>query len=318
MKHLRPLGTRATFALAFAAITLAGCDLLGYRPGKPSGAAFPATISLPNGFAPEGIATGLGTTFYAGSLATGAIYRGDLRTGEGAVFVAPAGKPALGLKYDIRTGLLFVAGGTSGEARVYDGRTGALAATFAFPGALFVNDVVLTREAAYFTDSRRPVLYRIPLGPGGRLPSGGTSETLALTGDYVFGPGFNANGIVATPDGRTLILVNTNSGVAYAVDARTGVATTIPVEGGPLVNADGLLLEGRELFVVQNRLNRIAVVRLDGRFTSGRVDRVITSAGFDVPTTVASFGPSLYAVNARFGTPPTPETTYTVVRVAKR
>ena len=31
--------------------------------------------------------------------------------------------------------------------------------------------------------------------------------------------------------------------------------------------------------------------------------------------TVAAFGPYLYAVNARFGTPPTPDTTYTVVRL---
>ena len=44
---------------------------------------FPATIALPNGWQPEGIAVGDGSTFYVGSIPTGAVYRGDLRTGKG-------------------------------------------------------------------------------------------------------------------------------------------------------------------------------------------------------------------------------------------
>ena len=44
----------------------------------------------------------------------------------------------------------------------------------------------------------------------------------------------------------------------------------------------------------------------------------ITDPNFDVPTTVGVFGSSLYAVNARFTTPPTPDTTYTVVRVSRK
>jgi len=43
----------------------------------------------------------------------------------------------------------------------------------------------------------------------------------------------------------------------------------------------------------------------------------ITNPAFDVPTTIAEFGNSLYAVNARFGTPPTPETEYDIVKVTK-
>jgi hypothetical protein len=50
--------------------------------------------------------------------------------------------------------------------------------------------------------------------------------------------------------------------------------------------------------VVRNRLNEIAVVRLDRSYTSGVVVRAITDEDFDVPTTVAAFGPFLYAVNA--------------------
>ena len=41
----------------------------------------------------------------------------------------------------------------------------------------------------------------------------------------------------------------------------------------------------------------------------------ITDADFQVPTTVAKFGKSLFLPNARFDTPPTPETEYAVVRI---
>src|SRR6476660_3043547 len=80
---------------------------------------FPDVISLPNGFQPEGIAIGRGTTFYVGSIPTGAVYRGDLRTGEGAVLVAGApGRAAIGVAVDQRD-RLFVAGGPTGKAFVY-------------------------------------------------------------------------------------------------------------------------------------------------------------------------------------------------------
>jgi hypothetical protein len=49
--------------------------------------AFPDSVPLPNDFAPEGIAVGTGSTFYVGSLVDGDIYRGDLRSGEGSVFI---------------------------------------------------------------------------------------------------------------------------------------------------------------------------------------------------------------------------------------
>jgi hypothetical protein len=46
------------------------------------------------------------------------------------------------------------------------------------PGATFVNDVVVTRDAAYFTDSLNQVLYVVRLGRGGRLPE--AAEVLPL------------------------------------------------------------------------------------------------------------------------------------------
>ncbi len=66
---------------------------------------------------------------------------------------------------------------------------------------------------------------------------------------------------------------------------------------------------------MRNRLNQIVAVKLGPDYATGEVERVITSPAFDVPATVTAFGGSLYAVNARFTTPPTLSTPYTVVRV---
>jgi hypothetical protein len=81
-------------------------------------------------------------------------------------------------------------------------------------------------------------------------------------------------------------------------------------------NGDGILLQGKTLYVVQNQSNQIAVIDLASNYNSGTIESIITSPLFRVPTTIAKFGSSLYAVNARFGTPPTPNTDYNVVRVS--
>jgi sugar lactone lactonase YvrE len=310
-------GVTAVFLtiLMAAAVVLTG-PAAQAAPGKPpTGQSFPPLIVLPNGFAPEGISTGRGSSFYVGSLADGAIYRGDLRTGAGAVLVSgEAGRVAVGNEVDSRN-RLFVAGGPTGFGRVYDARTGKLLKEYAFtaPGTGFVNDVVVTRDAAYFTDSNNPVLYVVPFGRGGKL---GEMTTLPLTGALEYAEGFNVNGIEASPDGRTLLVVQSNKGLLFSVSARTGEARQVDLGGYVLTNGDGLLRRGSTLYVVQNRLNQIAAFTLDRGYRSGTLTGTITDPDFQVPTTVAAFGSSLYAVNARFGTPPTPDTTYAVVRVA--
>ena len=295
--------------------------LLLAAPGQAAAAlpGWPEVIALPNGFQPEGVVMGYGTTIYAGSLATGAIYQADVRTGEGSLLVgAQAGRTAVGLSFDPRSGYLFVAGGPLGTAYVYDTRTGDTVATYTLTtdSPTFVNDVIVTREAAYFTDSAQPVLYRLPLGPGGSVPGADAVEEIPLSGDYVFVPGaFNANGIEATPSGDALIIVNSATGSLYEVDPDTGVATLIDLGGDAVPSGDGLLLVGHTLYVVQNFLNQIAVVELKDGFTSGRVVDVLTDPDFDIPTTVTRLGASLYAVNSRFSTPPTPDTEYWIARL---
>jgi hypothetical protein len=304
-----------------AALTVLGATMLALAGGVVSAAPaasettlFPEVISLPDGWQPEGIATGRGTSFYVGSLRDGAIYAGSLRTGEGSVLVpGEAGRVAVGIEVDSRN-RIWVAGGPTGTGRVYDASTGAELASYSFApaGTTFVNDVVVTQDAAYFTDSLNPVLYVVPLGPGG---APGPSQTLPLTGELQYTAGFNVNGIEASPDGRTLLVVQSNLGLLFTVSAATGTTTQVDLGGASLTNGDGLLRRANTLYVVRNQLNMIAVIELDPSYESGTLTGTITDSDFRVPTTVADFGPYLYAVNARFGTPPTPDTSYTVVRV---
>jgi sugar lactone lactonase YvrE len=306
-------------------LSAAGLVGLGSTPVSARGASdrFPDLIPLPTGFQPEGIVSGRGTDFFVGSLATGDVFRGDYRTGEGEV-LSTEGSTAVGLSYDRRSDRLFVAGDGTGQAFVYDAETGDTEATYQLtdPGT-FVNDVVVTREAAYFTDSfrvsddGRPFFYRVPLGPGGRLPDQRDVTEVEIGEEFAVVQGFNSNGIDAPPNGEYLIVVNSSTGLLYRVDPTTGEATEIDL-GGDLVTAgDGILLDGKTLYVVRNQLNRIAVVELAPDASSGEVVGAITDPDFDVPTTVAEFGNSLYAVNARFGVENPGAAEYDVVGVSK-
>jgi hypothetical protein len=303
----RPAPLRALLILAaFLALAIALLPALS-AAAAPS-ETFPKIIQLPDGFQPEGIATGRGHSFYVGSIAGGAIYAGDLRTGMGQVIVpARADRTALGIAVDQRSNYLFVAGGPLGAAYVYDLESGDDVGVYQFFATLFagvVNDVVVTRDAAYFTDSFRPVLYRVPLGPGGELAANGAFDEIALNG-IPYEPGqFNANGIVATPDGKSLFIVNSFFGTLYKVDPGTGDAMEIDLGGDTVQTGDGLVLDGHTLYVVQNTMNKIGVTQLDPTFTSGTVLEPISDIKFRVPTTAAQFGDDLYAVNARFDVAP--------------
>jgi hypothetical protein len=59
------------------------------------------------------------------------------------------------------------------------------------------------------------------------------------------------------------------------------------------------------------------VFRLARNLDSGTITSTITDPDFDVPTTIDEFGHRLYAVNARFTTPPTPTTPYWLAQFPK-
>jgi sugar lactone lactonase YvrE len=280
-----------------------------------AGTAFPVRIAVPNGFQPEGIASA-GEQFYVGSIPTGAVYRGSLRSGKGAILVPGRdGRSAIGLKVD--RGRIFVAGGETGKAFVYDARTGqdVAAIQLASGTPTFVNDVVVTKRVAWFTDSFRPVLYRLPLAANGRPGAAAAAKEVPLGGDIVFQSGFNVNGIAATANGKTLLIVQSVTGKLFTVVPKTGFTKEIALGGASAPNGDGILLAGKTLYVVQNGDNKVAKFLLQPNLRSGRLIRRIAHPSLDVPTTVAKHGSRLYVVNARFGTSATPSTPYWVTRL---
>ncbi|MCE7011123.1 hypothetical protein LWC34_51215 [Kibdelosporangium philippinense] len=271
-------------------------------------------IVLPGASSAEGIAAGHGSEFFAGDLLRGDIFRGDARRGKAELFIdAPDGRIAVGMTAELRHDLLFVAGGATGQAYVYDTRRRTTAATYQFVPANqgFINDVTLTRDGAWFTDSMNPQLYFVPLSHFGKL---GPSKTLALSGPAADTSGsFNLNGINTTPDGRALIVAHSSNGQLYRVDARTG--TSQLVAGVSVPGADGVARDGRTVWVVQgvNRVGgnpvtgQVDRVRLTADGTAGTHDKVITSTKFQTPATAAKLGNKLAVVNAKFDTgfPPT-------------
>jgi sugar lactone lactonase YvrE len=188
----------------------------------------------------------------------------------------------------------------------------------------FVNDVVLTDRYAWFTDSRQAQLYRVERTRTGRNADSAEVRTLPLIGEWeqvqLPGPGpmtNNANGIAQTPDRRALLVVNSATGKLFRVDPRTGAATEVDLGGYALTNGDGLLVQGRTLYVVQNRLNQVAVIELNRRGTAGELQEILRSPDFDVPTTVAAYKGSLYLPNARFGNPSPLTADYWITRIDK-
>ena len=290
---------------------------------------FPETIPLPDGFQPEGITLGDGPTAYVGSLASGSIYELNLRTGASGMLVQglPGAMLAVGLDFDKRSGYLFVAGGFFGDGRVYDTDTGELVDYFLFSTSsrTWINDVIVTRDAAYFTNSFLPEIYKVWLNSEG-VPTG-VVDTLTLTGDWqnLVNPNpqsltdewINANGIVATPNNKTLIVVNYYLGRLYNVDPDTGFATEIDLGGTYVWFGDGLVLRGKTLYVVQN-LNQVSVFRLSPDYSAATLTGTITDGDFRTPSTADAFGPWLYVVNARFSDcfpGPCAEWSYDIVRV---
>ena len=285
--------------LLVALVTVLATPVAASRPAE--------VIVLPGASSAEGIAAGRGATFYAGDLFRGDIFRGNLQRGTAERFIdAPAGRMAAGMATDLAHQLLFVAGALTGQAYIYDLRTGATVATYQFgaPGTSIINDVTVTKHGAWFTDSLQARLYVVPVSRAG-VP-GPTFRTLAVSGPAADTSGdFNLNGIQATPNGKTLIVAHSATGQLYTVDPSTGASAAIA--GVSVPNVDGIVLEAGRLWAVQNFSNQVSRIRLAPDLASGVVEAVITSDLFQTPTTAARFGRRLAVVNAKFdtGIPPT-------------
>lgn len=317
MGHLR-------WAVGLASLIMATSVLpASAHQGHDRRSALPDRIELPNGWLPEGITTD-GKHLYSGSRADGAILKIGIRSGRSTRFAGASGRVAVGIDHDPRRDVLWVAGGAGKEVRAQDADTGKVLATYRFPSAAprFVNDLTVTRRGVFATDSLSKELLVVPFANGRRkaLPAPGRARVVPLTGDLALAAGNNLNGIVAV--GRQLVAVQSNTGLLFRIDPRSGRTRRIDTGATTFVNGDGLELGRGVLYVVQNRLNKIAVVDLGRRLRTGRlvdtIERADFAADVDVPTTVALVKRSLFVVNARFGIAAPETAAYWITRADAR
>ncbi len=255
---------------------------------------------------PEGVAYHSDTgDFYVGSTTDGTVFRGNVEGGpkEAEVFLEPESDgrtTAIGMEVD-GEGRLFIAGGGTGRIFVYDTESADLTRRLATPEveATFLNDVAVTPDGnAYFTDSMRSVLFRVTSTGDG---VGEAEPWLNFEGTPAeYEEGFNFNGIDATEDGRYLVAVQSNTGELFRIDTESKEVVEINLGGESLVNGDGLLLDGRTVYVVRNEQELIVPVKLSGEYISGEVGEPFTDPSFAFPTTIAKTDGQLLVVNSQF------------------
>jgi sugar lactone lactonase YvrE len=344
---------RGLALLAVGALTMGGSvarahDGGGHGNGNGNGNGALATtiFTMPAADGnPEGVAFDERSgRFFVSRTGTGAIFTGTLDNPALQPFIAggtATGSPlATGLK--VRKGLLYVAGASTGEVRVYDIADPAKAPIVFQTGGTFVNDLDLDSHGNVFaTDSSKSFVYMIPAAAV--AAGGGAVVPIDLSASIKSDPAaFNLNGIVVKGHDE-LILVQSNTGQLWRVTfggrdagddhgddshARAAQAATpapkveeIKVDGGPVTGGDGLLLDRGRLLVVrgtttQNANGAVDVVKLRHHRTRGEVQSEFSDPSFAGPSTIARARNLLLVVNANFAGTAT-ATQFTVSGVAR-
>jgi Cu-Zn family superoxide dismutase len=288
MRRIIAVGVAALAALATA--TPAAARSVGY--------------DLPNaGVLLEGIGIDepAGVFYVSGVNDGGDVYRGRLGREALERWVDGTGTTGRGIDVD-REGRVFVAGGPSGTVRVFD-RSGALVTTLATgaPGS-FLNDVAVDRDGSvYVTDSSLPTIWRITHTDGGWsiaawLDVRPTIHYTASTTDFDLG------GIVTS--GRTLLTTQGTTGQLWRIGLDSRHIREVDLGGTRVVNADGIVLRGNTLWVVQNFSRQITELRLGGRFTAGTVRDVVATPPTRTFTTAKLARGQLLVVDSQFGFDP--------------
>ncbi len=221
---------------------------------------------------------------YVSSFSDGAIFQIDRATNAVQVY-QPAGfegrTTAVGVKVDFLRRHLWVIDGKG--VSIYDlsksiGETKYLLARLerssvvevAAPAESFLNDVAIDDDGnGYITDSKFPRIYKVTLskaadgGPKNFSMSVIKDLTTAIPFGEIDGSPFNLNGIVMSPDQRSLIVAKTNDGALYRISLYTDSIEEIKLvdeQGSPtrLVKADGLAWGiNNSLYIIQNFVNKV-------------------------------------------------------------
>jgi hypothetical protein len=298
---------RRKTALVTAAFSLVAW--IAATPGQPSWAQAPGpkcplyeegtgangTLSYEiAGTQPEGVGFDASDcSFYtAASFARGEVYRGRLDRPGAELFLPPeADRPsAFGIEVDTARDLLWVIGGYTGVLYAYGLHDTKLHGRFDTGSGGFLNEVTVAPNGdVYVTDSSRPILFRIKAATV--AAGSGSPESIPLGPEVAYGPGFNANGVVVTPDGQHVIFTMTNSGKLYRLTPGAGEGgrqiKEIDVDRGPLTNADGLEIDGHALFTVRNREDVLVALTMSEDYSRATVTGERRDPMFKSPTAVS-------------------------------
>jgi sugar lactone lactonase YvrE len=183
--------------------------------------------------------------------------------------------------------------------------------------------VAVTDEAVYFTDSFLPVLYRLPLGRKGAIPDGADAATTiplpdAFNNTEPFCCG--GNGIAATPDGKTLIIGQSNTAQLFRMDIASGDVVEIIVDPPLTGFLDGIELHNNVLFIMTPSFGppdpeKVQLVALDEDILTGQLLGFITDPTLDGVASGGIHNNTIYVNNARYAEFPQPDTEYWITKL---
>lgn len=270
---------------------------------------------------PEGITEGAGNSFYVGSIDAGTIYRGDLDQGVAEVWL-PGGldqRTSVGGLHCDGSGRLVACGLATGHVFVYEVDGGALIARRTVPAdGAFLNDVFVVGDTAYLTDSSRPLVWALPLGPdavGEPQPFCDLAEHGLPEPNYL-------NGIVATADRSALLVSDQAQEALWRVELQTGSAAPVELVDSQFC-ADGMaLVEPGLLLGVSNRGETredvvffVSTLRSDDGWRTARVTREHADPRWTAPTTLALVDGRVLVVEAQLWSRPDPRLPFRVLDV---
>ena len=285
--------------LAAAAATLLCCMPVTAAHAKPTSYDLPQSGVLLEGI---GLAED-GKTFYVSGVNDGgSIYRGEVGDEDLELWFDGTGSTGRGIDVDDE-GRVFVAGGPTGTVRIFD-RSGNLLATVANnTTGSFLNDLWVGPDGSvYVTDSSLPVIWRITEGAGGWQIERwlDVSPTIAYTPATT---DFDLGGIVTTRDDRFLLTSQGTTGQLWRIDLATRGIVEVDLQGASIVNADGIVLKGKKLWVVQNFTRQVSLFKLDSATQTAVLKRVQRTPADQTLTTAKLTRGRLLAVDSQFGFP---------------
>lgn len=261
----------------------------------------PATVAfrLPDGFTyPEGAAWDPSTGgVYVTSTPTGAVAVAAAGSDTASVWL-PAGSDGRGLTLGIefaRGSVWIVSPPALYEYRP-DGTLRSRHAAASPPGAGFLNDVAITDDGVYVTDSNKPVLWHLPLD----APDGTELQPIDVGALVATAAGQGFNGIEALPDG-TLIVGQFGCCSLLHVDPRAPSAVAVDLGGYQLAASDGMSLHGDDLWIARGvTSDSVDRIRLCPTYDCGTVVAGPPDPALSFPTDVQVVDGAVLVVNSQF------------------